>query len=120
MYAWLGVFAGGGAGSVLRWWISGKIIAPWGTMLVNVLGAFCIGAAYVYFQRLDINPYVKTAVMAGLLGGFTTFSTYLLDFVRLAGQGRAAEAWLYLLGSLAAGCGALLLGIKLGNFFRLF
>lgn len=113
MLSFLGVFAGGGIGSVLRWWICGRIAGHWGTFAVNVLGAFFIGAAYAYFQRAGgINPAVKTFVMTGLLGGFTTFSTYLLDFSRLAGQGRPGEAGVYLALSVAVGAGALVLGMK--------
>ncbi len=114
MYAFLGVFIGGGIGSVLRWAVSGKITAHWGTFAVNVLGAFLIGMAYAYFQRAPgVSPNAKLFIMTGLLGGFTTFSTYLLDFVRLAGEGRAAEAWVYLACSVLIGAGALVLGVKI-------
>lgn len=113
MLSFLGVFLGGGAGSVLRWLVCGKIHAHWGTFTVNVLGAFFIGLAYAYFQRMPgVNPAVKTLVLTGLLGGFTTFSTYLLDFSRLAAQGQWGEAWMYLALSVAIGAGALVLGMK--------
>lgn len=113
MYSFLGVFLGGGAGSVLRWLVCTKVPAHWGTFAVNVAGAFFIGLAYAYFgRRLGGSPELKLFVMSGLLGGFTTFSTYLLDFARLAGSGRAAEAWLYLALSVAVGACALFTGMK--------
>ena len=113
MFAFLGVFIGGGAGSVLRWLVCVVVPAHWGTFAVNVAGAFFIGAAYAFFQRsTGISPELKLFVMSGLLGGFTTFSTYLLDFARLAGQGRAGEAAIYLACSVLFGAAALIAGMK--------
>lgn len=114
MYSLVGVFVGGGLGAVLRWLMGRIISGHWGTFLVNVLGAFCIGLAYAWFARRGVSPALKLFVMTGLLGGFTTFSTYLLDFIHLAAAGRPGEAWLYLAGSVAVGAGALVLGIKCG------
>lgn len=113
MLSFLGVFIGGGAGSVLRWLVCAAIPAHGGTFAVNVAGAFFIGLAYAFFQRhTGVAPELKLFVMSGLLGGFTTFSTYLLDFARLAGQGRAGEAAVYLACSVLVGAGALFAGMK--------
>lgn len=113
MYAMLGVFIGGGLGSVCRWLICSKINTHWGTMLVNILGAFLIGCAYTWFaNRLTDNTNLKLFVMAGMLGGFTTFSTYLLNFATLINSNNTAEAFAYLLLSVVIGFGALLLGMK--------
>ena len=77
----LGVFIGGGIGSLLRYWVCGRICNHWGVMLVNVIGAFVIGMVFHYFNtRSGIRPEIKMFVMTGLLGGFTTFSTFMLDF----------------------------------------
>lgn len=112
MYSFLGVFIGGGAGSVLRWaagrWISGH----WGVFAVNVSGAFFIGLAYAWFARQPVRPEIRLFVMTGLLGGFTTFSTYLLNFAQLIGAGKTPEAFLYLFLSVLAGLGALWAGMK--------
>ena len=113
MYSIIGVFLGGGIGSVFRWLISYKINSHWGTMVVNILGAFLIGCAYAYFQKhLAHSPNLKLFVTTGLLGGFTTFSTYLLNFVTLISENKHTEALIYLLLSVLIGLIALLLGMK--------
>ncbi len=112
MYSILGVFLGGGVGSVLRWLICNKINSHWGTMIVNILGAFLIGCAYTYFQKQADNTNLKLFVMTGLLGGFTTFSTYLLNFSTLISENNYTEAFSYLLLSIVIGSIALVLGIK--------
>ena len=112
MYPILGVFLGGGIGSVLRWLVCCKINSHWGTMIVNILGAFLIGCAYTYFQKhLVDNTSLKLFVMTGLLGGFTTFSTYLLNFSTLINGNNYIEAFLYLLLSIVIGLIALMLGM---------
>ena len=114
MYSLLGVFFGGGIGSVLRWLVCCKINSHWGTMLVNVLGAFLIGCAYTYFQKhLTDHSNLKLFIMTGLLGGFTTFSTYLLNFSTLISDNNYMEAFLYLLLSIVIGLMALLFGMKI-------
>lgn len=117
MYSMLGVFIGGGLGSVFRWLVCSKISSHWGTMLVNVLGAFLIGCAYTYFaNRLEENSILKLFVMTGLLGGFTTFSTYLLNFSILTSSDNWFEAFTYLLLSIIIGLFALMLGTKSISF----
>lgn len=115
MYQWLSVFLGGGLGSILRWLICSKINTHWGTMLVNIIGAFLIGCSYEFFRQKITTPELKLFVITGLLGGFTTFSTYLLDFSKLLNTQDLAEAWSYLFLSLSLGLAALVLGIKLIN-----
>ena len=113
MYSILGVFLGGGIGSVLRWLICCKVNSHWGTMIVNILGAFLIGCAYTYFQKhLADNTNLKLFIMTGLLGGFTTFSTYLLNFSTLISENNYTEAFSYLLLSIVIGLIALVLGMK--------
>lgn len=78
------VFLGGGIGSVLRWLVTSRIASHWGVMLANVFGAMLIGMASEYFlSRADLRPEVRSFIVTGFLGGFTTFSTYLLDFNHL-------------------------------------
>ena len=113
MYSILGVFLGGGIGSVLRWHICCKINSHWGTMIVNIIGAFLIGCAYTYFQKhLVDNTNLKLFIITGLLGGFTTFSTYLLNFTTLIAENNYIEAFSYLLLSIIIGAIALVLGMK--------
>lgn len=82
-------------------------------MLVNVVGAFVIGMAFHYFNTRSggIRPEVKMFIMTGLLGGFTTFSTFMLDFGTLVNNGRLSEAVLYMGGSLIIGIVFLYVGL---------
>lgn len=109
------VFVGGGVGSVLRHFLSSQIGSHWGIMLVNVLGAMLIGMACVFCRPADLRPETKAFVVTGLLGGFTTFSTYMLDFNLLLGSRRIYEALFYLLGSVAVGIAFLAVGIKIAK-----
>ncbi len=114
MFNILAVFLGGGIGSILRWMVCNKINTHWGTMAVNVIGAFLIGCAYAYIsQKTNLRSEIRLFVMTGLLGGFTTFSTYLLDFTNLINKGSLPESGTYLAFSIIIGVCGLLAGIKL-------
>lgn len=92
-----GVFIGGGIGTLLRSLICARINSHYGTMLVNITGAFLIGVLYEYFRsKSNASPEIRLFLMTGLLGGFTTFSTYLLDFMVLFELRKSPEAFLYL------------------------
>jgi CrcB protein len=74
------------AGTLLRYWLSGFVARqqgesfPWGTMVVNLVGCFLAGAVfYLGEQKLLLSPNARTIVLIGLLGGFTTFSSYGLQ-----------------------------------------
>ena len=110
------VFLGGGIGSVLRWLVTSRIASHWGVMLANVFGAMLIGMASEYFlSRADLRPEVRSFIVTGFLGGFTTFSTYMLDFNLLLDSRRIYEALFYLLGSVAVGIVFLAVGIKIAK-----
>ncbi len=81
---------GGAAGSVLRYGVSQGIHAlvgrgfPWGTLVVNSLGSLLIGFLFVYLvERLAVSEVLRAALFIGLLGGFTTFSTFSLETLAL-------------------------------------
>lgn len=113
MLNFLAVFLGGGFGASLRWIICKYIPNHWGTFIVNILGSFFIGILFQYIsQKTDFNSNLKLFLMTGLLGGFTTFSTYLLDFVRLLNNNTVLETSLYLILSIVVGVLSLLFGIK--------
>ena len=110
----IAVFIGGGLGSLFRWLACSKIPAHYGTITVNILGAFLIGILYQYILlHTNFRSELKLMLMTGVLGGFTTFSTYLLDFVSLLNKGNHYEAFLYLLLSIIIGATFLILGIKI-------
>lgn len=114
MLSFISVFIGGGVGSALRWLCCSLIPNHWGTMIVNIAGAFFIGMAYSYFaQTTNFTPETKLFIMTGLLGGFTTFSTYLLNFMTLVNNHNMVEAFLYLISSVLVGCLCLIAGMKL-------
>jgi fluoride exporter len=81
-------------GTLLRYWLSGVVARqygetfPWGTMAVNLIGCFVTGAVfYLTEERFLINPAVRTVILIGLLGGFTTFSSYGLQTFTLLRDG---------------------------------
>lgn len=84
------VAVGGAIGSALRYGAVLVIGAPLGVLIVNVLGCFAMGVAFVLLQA-RLSPLLMT----GVLGGFTTFSAFSLDALKLweAGQGMAAAVY---------------------------
>lgn len=87
---------------------------PLETFLVNVAGCLLIGALIVTVTEWTrAHPLVRPFLGTGILGGFTTFSTYAVDTEQLLRIGRAATAGAYLMGTLAAAVAATWLGIRL-------
>ncbi|MCU0908552.1 MAG: fluoride efflux transporter CrcB [Rhodobacteraceae bacterium] len=113
------VAAGGAAGSVLRYLtILGAARAfgpgfPWGTLAVNVVGSVAIGALAVILTgtRTGVSPLL----MAGFLGGFTTFSTFSLDALRLWQGGQAGLAGAYVAGSVGLSLAGVVMGATLAR-----
>jgi CrcB protein len=103
---------GGAIGSVLRYLMVAAIGAPWGTAAVNVLGSFAIGAIFIL---LDARAGWQLLLMTGLLGGFTTFSAFSLDTLKLIEAGQPLQAALYVLGSVALSLIAVALGVALAR-----
>lgn len=105
---------GGALGSVLRHLAVAAIGAPFGTAVVNVLGSFVIGAVFVF---LDTRAGWQLLLMTGVLGGFTTFSAFSLDTLKLIQQGQTLQAAAYVLGSVALSLAAVALGATLARSF---
>ncbi len=117
---WLLVFAGGGIGALLRFELGGFVQArvgasfPWGTFAVNALGCLAIGAIATWMdERGAGSPAWRAFLVAGVLGGFTTFSAFGLDTWRLIEDGRAAAALANAAGSVVVCVVALALGVVL-------
>lgn len=116
----LGVIAlGGGLGGVARYGLGLLLPArpgqfPWGTFTVNVLGCFLIGVLMVLIT--DVWParrLVRPFLGVGVLGGFTTFSTYAVETLALLRPGTAGVAFAYLAGTLIGAMLAVIAGVWL-------
>ena len=88
-------------GTLVRYWLAGFVSRqygetfPWGTLIVNLIGSFLAGALYhLAEERLLISPALRTIIMIGLLGGFTTFSSYGLQTFTLMRDGQIGLATL--------------------------
>jgi fluoride exporter len=104
----LSIAAGGAVGAVLRYWFSsgahllmGKGF-PYGTLLVNLLGSFIIGAVYVFMvERGELSEDWRAFLVIGLLGAFTTFSTFSFETINLIETGEMLKAGLNVLFSVS-------------------
>jgi CrcB protein len=77
---------------------------PFATLFVNILGSFFIGVVYVLgVEREVIKPEISSALMTGLLGGFTTFSAFSLETIRLLERQQVTVAVAYILTSILGG-----------------
>lgn len=119
------VAAGGAVGAVLRWWISEAITTasassfPFGTLAVNLIGCFVIGIVWGYTMQLSHAPAWSPFVVTGLLGAFTTFSTFSKEAFALYTNGQLGMAITYVAIStvvgfllVAVGYGMMHLGAK--------
>lgn len=119
--ALLAIAVGGGIGSVLRYVVTLLVTQragpgfPWATLAINVAGSLAIGiiAELSVTRALGIGPVARLFLMTGILGGFTTFSTFSLDIVTLAGERAALLACAYAGGSVVLGFAAAFAGIVL-------
>jgi CrcB protein len=119
----LAIFFGGGIGAVLRYLLQGFVqeraaaargwaaLFPWGTLAVNLSGCFAIGLlAGLFESRWLAAPTLRSFVLIGVLGGFTTFSTFGFETFALARAG----GWVLALGNVAASVLLGLAGVALG------
>lgn len=116
----LWIAAGGAVGTLARFAIAGAIndsSHPWGTVVVNVVGSFLLGVA-VGLWGYSHEAEHQMAVTVGVLGGFTTFSTFALDTLRLWEDGQTAVAIGSVVFSVAAGIAAALAGVAIGRAVR--
>jgi CrcB protein len=121
----LAIAAGGACGALLRAAVSGWIqqsrlgahrlgspVFPWGTFLVNLSGCLAIGLLVGFLERrFSLSPELQAFLLLGLLGGYTTFSTFALEAVQLLESGSPWLALTYALSSPFFG----ILGVLLGS-----
>lgn len=112
------VAAGGALGSVARVYVSdlmqrqAQTTFPWGTLTVNLVGSLLLGAITEYaLASPAISRDLRVLLTAGFCGGFTTFSTFSLEAVRLLQDGDYRRALLYVGLSVVLGIAGVLLGL---------
>jgi CrcB protein len=110
----LHVALGGAIGASARYLIGLSVAFPFGTLIVNVVGSFVMGLAFVALAEKGLLRW-QPLILTGVLGGFTTFSAFSLDTYRLFEAGRMAAAGAYVATSVILSVGALFLGIA---FYR--
>ena len=115
------VATGGAIGAVVRYAV-GRIMGPtadasipWHTLAVNVSGAFTLGILIVLAAKWGWPGWWRPLLAVGVLGGYTTFSTFSVEVVELALHGRYGASIAYALGSLGAGVLAAVTGIAAGR-----
>ncbi|MGB1582590.1 MAG: fluoride efflux transporter CrcB [Solirubrobacterales bacterium] len=115
----LGLGALGGAGAVGRFWVHNRVVQadprdfPLGTFIVNAVGSLVLGLLYGVGAAHDLRLLVGT----GLLGAFTTFSTWMFETERLVADGALRSALTNIVVSLGLGLAAFSVGFAVGNMF---
>ena len=112
------VFLGAGIGGAMRHGVNVAATRlfglefPYGTFIVNVVGSFAMGLLAGYFAyRAGVSQHVRLFLTTGILGGFTTVSTFSLDAAVLVERHSFGAAAGYMIGSVAAGVAALFFGL---------
>jgi len=109
-------------GALLRFWVSTWVYArlgrdfPWGTLAVNVLGSLLMGFLYILLiERLAFPPVWRGVLLVGLLGAFTTFSTFSIETLNLIEEGALFSALTNILLSVMLCLLGAWLGVLLGR-----
>ncbi len=112
---------GGSVGAILRYWVSGiayNVLGtrfPYGTLSVNIVGSFFIGLLFELLEETSISPDVRMLIFVGILGAFTTFSSFGLETVNLFRDGEILLATWNILLNTILGIGGVLLGVFLAK-----
>ena len=112
---------GGAVGAILRWWVGvfiNHLVAPafLGTLAVNLVGSFMIGLLLISFQaRLPISDVLRTGILVGLLGGFTTYSAFSMETVNMMMAGFYGRASAYVAGTVVLCLMGTWAGVMLGR-----
>ena len=113
---------GGAIGSVCRYGLGGLVyrmfgsIFPWGTAAVNIVGSLVIGFLWGVFERGAIGPNMRIFLFIGILGGFTTFSSYTLETFSLFREGQTRLAITNMMVSNIVGVAAVFIGFAIFRY----
>jgi len=112
----------GGLGALARYGLSGLVLRatgpglPYGTLVVNVLGCFLFGIVWAMAaERMMVSAEIRTIVLVGFLGSFTTLSTFIFESHALLAEARALWALGNILLMNVAGLGVFVLGLAVGR-----
>jgi CrcB protein len=111
------VAIGGAIGASGRHLLGLAVVFPFGTLAVNVIGSFLMGLAFVALAEKGLERWMPL-MMTGILGGFTTFSAFSLDTLRLFEAGRIGASGGYVLASVVLSVLALFLAVTLMRGFQ--
>lgn len=123
MKNYLLIFLGGGLGAFARYWLSGAVYRilpadfPYGNLVVNMIGCFLIGVLLSSMdERFLIQPAFRVFLTIGILGGFTTFSSFAYEPLALFRDGESLLASVNILSTVIGCLGATWVGMQLGKF----
>jgi len=112
----------GAAGTLARYWLQGFVqdrsgpSFPSGTLAINLMGCFLLGAAAQYaLQHLWVPPEWRIGITIGFFGAFTTFSSFGWETVKMLEEGDWARAGLYVAASVVGGLFAVLAGMRIAD-----
>ena len=117
----IAIAIGGALGSVLRFALSSWVqertkteYFPWGILAVNIIGCLLMGILFgILIERFNVGPILRAGLFLGVLGGFTTFSSFSMDTITLFYAGAYGIAAIYILCSVGACILATALGLSL-------
>ena len=119
------VLLGGAIGTGFRYGLSSLVYSrienptfPYANLIINVSGSFAIGVlAELFNDRVLVSPAIRAALLTGLLGGYTTFSSFSYETFSLIRDGEWTQAALNAVGSVLLGLIAVWLGVRLAQSF---
>jgi CrcB protein len=115
------IFIGAGLGGLARYGVGGWIQAaggagfPWGTLLINVTGSLALTFVYAFLEGTAAAPEWRAFLGIGVLGGYTTFSSFSYEAVRLLQDGEWERALVYVAGSVILSLAGAVLGFRLAS-----
>jgi len=118
----IGIMVAGSLGAGSRYWVDGFVShhtqghLPWGTLVVNLTACLLLGVLFTLAtERVVMSPSMRLTLTAGFVGSYSTFSTLMLESVRLAEDGAYGWALANSAGSMVLGASAVVAGIAIGR-----